>query len=192
MTAGFRAALLAVPAVERDAWVDRLLGLHAIPDDGPALPRGGVPYLPCAVEALLRVVELAEVTSTDVVVDVGAGVGRAAAVLHLLTGAATIGLEIQPALVQAAHDLVTRRPTLRFEPVEGDAPQLTGHLARGTVFFLYCPFGGDRLASLLDRLEAVAATRPIRVATVDLPLPSRPWLTLTTPADDAVAVYRSR
>src|SRR5262249_18543482 len=101
----FRAALLGVPAGERDAWVDRVLGLDGLPDDGPALPAGGVPYLPCSVEVLLRMVDEASVGSGDVFVDVGAGPGRAIALVHLLTGAAAVGLEIQPALVSAAHDL---------------------------------------------------------------------------------------
>ena len=103
MTPTFRAALLDVPPAERDAWLDRLLGIDGLPDDDPALPRGCVPYLPCAVDAVLRVVDLAALTAADVVVDVGAGVGRAAALLHLLTGAAIVGIELQPALAQGVQ-----------------------------------------------------------------------------------------
>lgn len=75
----FRAALLEVPAIDRDAWLDRVLGLGETPDDGP-----------------------------DVVVDVGGGLGRAAALLHLLTGAAVVGLEIQPRLVLGWRNLAAR------------------------------------------------------------------------------------
>src|SRR4029078_9775031 len=92
----FRAALLRVPPTERDAWLDLVLRLGELPDDGPALPRDCVPYLPCPVDALLRIVDQAPVRASDVFVDVGSGLGRAAALVHLLTGAATIGLEIQP------------------------------------------------------------------------------------------------
>ena len=60
----FRAVLLGVPAGERDAWVDLVLGLDDLPGDGPALPAGGVPYLPCSVELLLRVVDGAPVRAT--------------------------------------------------------------------------------------------------------------------------------
>jgi hypothetical protein len=187
----FRAALTSIPPAERDAWLDVVLGLDACPDDGPELPRGCVPYLPCGVDALLRMVEHAGVRASDVFVDVGAGVGRAATLVHLLTGASAIGLEIQPALVLASRDITTRLQVLRVAPVEGDAAVLTGYIAIGSVFFLYCPFSGERLEKVLDDLEPIARTRQIRVCCVDLPLPPRPWLTLVSPPFEDLAVYRS-
>jgi SAM-dependent methyltransferase len=187
----FRAALTSVPPADRDAWVDRVFGLDSVPDDGPALPRGCVPYVPCRVDALLRVVEDADVRESDVFVDVGAGVGRAAALVHLLTGAAAIGVEIQPELVTAARDLAARLNVPRVSPIEGDAARLTGFVTIGSVFFFYCPFSGDRLEKVLDDLEVIARTRPIRICCVDLPLPPRPWLALASPAAGDVAVYRS-
>jgi SAM-dependent methyltransferase len=189
--AGFHAALTRVPPEHRDAWVDEAFGLEAIADDGPALPRGCVPYLPCPVDALLRVVEHARVRSSDVLVDIGSGVGRAAALVHLLTGASAIGLEIQPALVAASRDLAARLGLRRVAFVEGDAAALTGRTASGSVFFLYCPFSGTRLEAVLDDLEPIARTREIRVGCVDLPLPARPWLELASPPAGDVAVYRS-
>lgn len=190
--AGFRAALSSVPAAERDAWLDVVLGLDAIPDDGPELPRGCVPYLPCGVDVLLRMVEHAGVRDSDVFVDIGAGVGRAAALVHLLTGASAIGLEIQPALVRVSRDLIARLGSRRVTAIEGDAVTLTGSVTSGSVFLLYCPFSGERLAKVLDALEGIARTRQIRVCCVDLPLPPRAWLTLVSPPFEELAVYCSR
>ncbi len=187
----FRAYLTSVPPDERDAWVDLVFGLDSLPDDGPELPRGCVSYLPCSVDALLRVLDHARVQPSDVFVDVGAGVGRSAALVHLLTGAAVIGLEIQPELVRASRDLAKRLNVRRFSPIEGDAAQLAGFLTIGSVFFFYCPFSGERLERILDDLEAIARTREIRVCCVDLPLPPRPWLTLASPPAEDVAVHRS-
>lgn len=187
----FRTALMSVPPADRDAWLDLVLGLDSLPDDGPELPRGCVPYLPCGVDALLRMVEHAGVQDCDVFVDVGAGVGRAAALVHLLTGASAIGLEIQPALVLASRDITARLHVLRVAPVEGDAALLTGFITIGSVFFLYCPFSGERLEKVLDDLESIARTRQIRVCSVDLPLPARSWLTLVSPPFGDLAVYRS-
>ena len=186
-----RTALTSVPATDRDAWLDLVLGIDALPDDGPELPRGCVPYLPCSVDALLRVVEHAGIETSDVFVDVGSGLGRAAALVHLLTGAAAIGLEVQPALVVAARALTTRLNLSRLTFVEGDAAAGAGAIALGSVFFLYCPFSGERLDKLLAALEPLARARPIRVCCVDLPLPPRPWLTLASPPSDDLAVYRS-
>jgi hypothetical protein len=187
----FRAALLGVPAGERDAWVDLVFGLADLPSDGPALPPGGVPYLPCSVEVLLRVVDQAPVRSTDVFVDVGAGPGRAIALVHLLTGAGAIGLEIQPELVNAAHDLTARLGLPRVRCIEGDAATVAAFMVVGSVFFFYCPFSGARLAKVLDDLEPIARTRDLRICCACLPLPPRPWLARDPGPDGELEIYRS-
>jgi hypothetical protein len=163
----FRAALLDVGPTERDAWLDLVLGLRELPDDGPDLPRGCVPYFPCSVDVLLRLVEQARVSSSDVLVDV------------------------QSDLVRAARDLATRLALSRVSCIEGDAVTLAGSIASGSVFFLYCPFSGDRLVKLLVDLEAVARTREIRVCCVDLPLPPCAWLTLELQLAGDLAIHRS-
>lgn len=189
--ATFRDALLRVPRTARDAWVDRVLGLSDLPDDGPALPRDCVPYLPCGVDVLLRVVEQAPVRPSDVFVDIGSGVGRATALIHLLTGAGAIGIEVQPALVSASRDLAKRLGLSRVSTIEGDAAELARFITIGTVFFLYCPFSGDRLAKVLAGLEPIARTRTIRVCCLDLPLPSCSWLVPEPPLWADLAIYRS-
>lgn len=183
----FRAALLAVPRDTRDAWLDRVLDIGAHPDDGPELPRGCVPYLPCGVDALLDVIDGAEIGPTDVFVDVGSGIGRAMALVHLLTGAAGIGIEIQSELVRRARD-VSRLVSPSISNVHGDATELAGYMMIGSVFFLYCPFSGERLSKVLADLEAIARTRPIRVCCVDLPLPACEWL---APQHGSATIYRS-
>ena len=186
----FRAALLAVPRDSRDAWLDHVLGLSAPPDDGPELPRGCVPYLPCGVDTLLEIVDRAKVGPTDVFVDVGSGVGRATALVHLLTGAGTVGIEIQAELVQAARE-VARVVSPRIANLHGDASELVRYIMTGSVFLLYCPFSGERLRNVLADLEAIAQTRPIRVCCVDLPLPACAWLTAEPASSGNVTVYRS-
>lgn len=187
----FRAALMDVPTTERDAWVDLVLGIDELPVDGPALPAGGVPYLPCSVDVLLRVIEEAPVRSSDVFVDVGAGLGRATMLVNLLTGAGAVGLEIQPALARAARDLASRLGLSRVPCLEGDAAKLAAFMVVGSVFFFYCPFGGARLAKVLADLEPIARTRPLSVCCVDLPLPSTPWLTPTRDPSAALQIHRS-
>ncbi len=188
----FRLALLGIPPRDRDAWLDLVLGLDDFfAEDGPELPLGCVPYLPCSVEALLRMVEYAQVRASDVFVDVGSGVGRAALLVHLLTGAAAIGLEIQSPLVRASRAFVERVNVSRVSVINGDASALAGFMMIGSIFFLYCPFSGERLEKLLDTLEPIARTREIRICGVDLPLPKRPWLSLVSPPNGDLLVYRS-
>lgn len=189
--AHFRVELLAVPALERDAWFDLALGLDELPEDGPELPKGCVPYLPCCVADLLQVVEHAAVRASDVFVDIGSGVGRASAFVHLLTGASAIGLEIQPRLVLTAQALAARLLTSRIPSLHGDAAELAGSIAIGTLFFFYCPFSGERLVKVLAQLESIARTKTIRVCSVDLPLPVCGWLTLEASPREGLEIYRS-
>lgn len=188
----FREALLALPPRDRDAWVDAELGLETPPEDDATLPRGCVPYLPCAVDAVVRAIDLARVTEDDVVVDVGSGAGRAALLVHALTSATVIGLEIQPALVRASRAAIARAQTDRVTIVEGEATALVETLTDATVFFLYCPFSGARLERLLDAIARHARAKTIRVCAVDVPLPPRPWLVATSDVAADVVVYASQ
>ena len=187
----FRAELFRVPPADRDAWVDRVFGLVDLPEDDPDLPKGCVPYLPCCVDVLLRVVEHAPVRASDVFVDIGSGLGRAAAFVHLLTGAGSIGVEIQPRLAAASRELAARLSTSRMTCIEGDAATLTRFITVGSVFFLYCPFSNQRLVQVLAGLEPIAQTRTIRVCCVDLPLPPCHWLTLEASLGGDLTIYRS-
>lgn len=187
----FAAALRDVPRIDRDAWLDSVLGIDELPDDGPQLPMGCAPYLPCGVETLLRAIEHANITASDVFVDVGAGLARTTTFVHLMTGASAIGLEIQPALVSASSDLTARLNTTRIATVHGDAARMAGLMVIGTVFFLYCPFSGERLERLLADLEPVARTRTIRLCCVDLMLPERAWFELESQPSEELAIYRS-
>ena len=190
--ATFRAAFLEVAPTERDAWLDVVLGPDELCAAGPLLPRGCVPYLPCAVGALLRVVDQAPVGATDVFIDLGSGTGRALSFVHLLTGATAIGVEIQPELVRAARSRAARLRLSRVSTLEGDATQVTGAARSGNVFFLYCPFSGERLTRALGELEPLARERPLRVCAVDVPLPKQRWLVMDPPGSGDLCIFRSR
>ena len=78
----------------RDAFIDALFALPELPDDMPGLPQGAVPYLPCAVDAIVHAVQHAPVCAHDVFVDLGAGLGRVTLLAHLLSGARAVGVEL--------------------------------------------------------------------------------------------------
>ena len=190
-SAQLRAALDDLPAAVRDTWLDRVLGLESLPDDGPELPRGCVPYMPCPLDLLLQVIDDAGVGEGDVFVDVGSGVGRATVLTHYLTGAGAIGIEIQRALVQISRELTSAMNISRVKTIEGDAAEIAKFIQIGTVFFLYCPFSDARLGRLLDDLEDIARTRPIRVCCIHLPAIQRPWLEVMAAPSAELMIYRS-
>lgn len=165
--------LLALPCTERDAWLDARFGFGAIPADGPDLPRAAVPYLPSGVAEVLALVREAPVRAADVLVDIGAGVGRALILAHLLSGARGHGIEIQASLVAVAraHCAALGLETVTF--THGNAATTA---LEGSRFFLYAPCNGAMLAGVLDRIREVARRQPIVIGTVDLELHDVAWL----------------
>ncbi len=189
--ATFRAALSDVAPVDRDSWLDLVLDLPEPPADEHQLPRGCVPYLPCSVETLLHAVDGASITASDVFVDVGSGLGRATALVHLLTGATATGLEIQACLAQESRKLATRLRLARVTTLEGDASSPATPMPRGSVFFLYCPFSGERLARLFETLEPLARAEPLRICCVDMAAPECAWLSPHAAPSENLRIYRS-
>jgi SAM-dependent methyltransferase len=187
----FGAALEEIPPQHRDEWLNVLWGVDELPSDDPNLPRGCVPYLPCEAATVLEGVCQAAVTRDDVFVDVGSGIGRAALLAHLKTGASCIGLEIQPDLVRTAQVRADCLNLSRMRFLGGDAVDTIRSMTIGTVFFLYCPFGKDRLERFLEGLEEVARTRPIRVCCIDMPVLDLPWLARLPATAVQIDVYRS-
>jgi SAM-dependent methyltransferase len=187
----FWARLKEIPAAERDRWLDVLWDVGEIPADAVALPRGCVPYLPCPLSLVLEAVQRASVTPDDVFVDVGSGTGRTTFLAQLLTGADCIGLEIQPALVEAARARSKQLNLTRMHFVEGDAVEHIRSVTMGTVFFLYCPFDLQRMNRVLDDLGAIARTRQIRICCVHMPRIERPWLVRLPSTCVELDIYRS-
>lgn len=184
--AALRDLLASVPAGDREAFVDVMLGLDGAPADDVALPRGAVPYLPAAVDAVLA---LASSLPAGLFVDLGSGLGRVVLLVHLLTGAVARGVEIQPRLVAAAR---TAAAALGLRDVTFVAANAADGPVEGDVFFLYAPFNGPMLRDVLARIEDLARRRAVVVATLDLDLEGFSWLVRRPTPAPPLAVYDAR
>lgn len=180
--------LLAVPAADRDAFVDELLALPEPPPDIAALPRGAVPYLPAGVDEILHMVREAPLREDDQLVDLGSGLGRVVILAHLLSGAPACGIEIQEPLVRCARICGA---ALALSAVTFLHDNAAAAALDGSVFFLYSPFSGETLTRVVRQLEAVAHRRPITVCAVGLELPGEPWLRRRETASVALTLYDS-
>jgi SAM-dependent methyltransferase len=179
--------ILAVPYVERDAWVDEALGFPPPPPDGD-LPHGAVPYVPCGVEEIVATVRELPLRPADALVDLGSGLGRVAILAHLLSGAAARGIELQGHLVAAAR----ARSAELGVPVSFVHANAGEARLDGSVFFLYVPFSGEMLARVVQRLEEVARGGRISVCAVGFELPGVTWLVPRTTSSRSLTIYESR
>ncbi len=180
--------LLSVPFLDRDGWLDELLGFDEPPPDIANLPRGAVPYLPSRVDEILAMVVEAPIEPDDELVDLGSGLGRVAILAHLLSGARARGVEIQEPLVRRARSrcAALALPLVSFVHANAADTELDG-----SIFFLYSPFNGQMLSAVLRRLEEVARRRPIVVCAVGLEFRGVPWLRPRKSENVSLALYDS-
>ena len=181
--------LLAVPFTERDAWLDALLGFTAAPPDIADLPPGVVPYLPSGVEEILAMVREAPVRADDLLVDLGAGLGRALILAHLVAGVRAHGIELQAPLVAGARAACA---ALGLEAITFAHANAADVVLDGSRFFLYAPCNGPLLLRVVERIREVAQRRPIVVGTVGFELRDVAWLMPRASTCCSLTLYDSR
>jgi SAM-dependent methyltransferase len=142
--------IASLPVASRDAIVEEWLGIGEAPSTSPGAHLVG--HHASGVDAIVEAVRTVPIGREDVVVDLGAGLGKAALLIHLLTGARVRGIEIQPSLVVRARETASRLG-LDVEFVEGDVP--SSSFDDATVLFLYSPFDGPVLAQVARRMRGV-------------------------------------
>jgi hypothetical protein len=165
------------------------------PDDEPVRREAEmVLYQPTPARHIFHLFRLTALTATDVLVDLGSGLGHVPLLAAILTSARSIGIELEATYVERARQCAQRLNLNRVTFVQQDAR--AADLSAGTVFYLYTPFTGSILSSVRSRLRREAATRPIRICTYG-PCTSvvaeESWLEATAaPVPHRIALFRSR
>jgi methylase of polypeptide subunit release factors len=178
------------PREERDSFVERLLGVAHRPLEHTALDDDSIDYVPSGIESIVHAVRSAPVTPNDVFVDLGSGLGKVALLAHLLTGARCLGIDIQPALVAHANARAAEFVLDRVTFVTGDASDVD--FSEGTVFYLYLPFTGAKLESVMRKLEAIASVRGIVVCALGVDLSTYGWLSERESGTFWLSMYEKR
>lgn len=175
--ADLAAWIASLPANDRDRIVEEALGLGTAPSAPPGEHLVG--HHASGVDAVLEAVRDAPIRSDDVVLDLGAGLGKAALLIHLLTGARVRGVEIQEPLVVRAREAAARLDA-DVEFVHADARACA--FVDATVIYLYAPFDGPVLADVARRLDTRVCALGVDLDRVAPHLERRPsasfWLAI--------------
>lgn len=151
-------------------------------------------YQPTPVRHVLDLISSNALSESDVLFDLGAGLGHVPILVSIFTGARCVGIEIDPAFIASAQGCVRRLGLSRVTFIHGDAR--TADLSNGTVFYLYSPFKGTILSTVLRRLEEESANRPIRICTFGpctLRVADEPWLEVNVaPVTDRIVTFVRR
>jgi hypothetical protein len=150
-------------------------------------------YQPTPARHIFSLIRSAKITSTDLVIDLGSGLGHVPLLVSACTGARTIGIELEPAYVACARKSAADLNLAAASFIAEDAR--TTDLSTGTVFYLYTPFTGSILHSVLDSLREQASQCPIKIATFGpccATIAQEPWLApLMHPEPNRVTIFRS-
>lgn len=178
-----------------DAFVNGLLGITTLPVTATPREPEMVPYQKTPARIVLRLLDLAGLSERDVFFDIGAGLGHAPILVHLLCGARALGVEVEPAYCAAAAACTAGLGLSAVTFIQTDAR--VADYAGGTVFFLYTPFTGTMLQAVLERLRDEADKREIQLVAFGPCVPmvaQQPWLIREHTHTDAageLAVFRS-
>jgi Histone methylation protein DOT1 len=123
-----------------------------------------VPYQPTPVRHVLHLIAAAAVAEDDVFVDLGSGLGHVPLLVSMVTGAQSLGIEVQPAYVVSARKCAQSLRLSRVQFIAQDARD--ADLSRGTMFYLYSPFKGSILANVLSALRRESMRRPIKICSL--------------------------
>jgi 16S rRNA A1518/A1519 N6-dimethyltransferase RsmA/KsgA/DIM1 with predicted DNA glycosylase/AP lyase activity len=150
-------------------------------------------YQPTPARHIFHMIAVTALTASDVLVDLGSGLGHVPLLVSMCTGASSVGIEVEASYVERARQCAQRLNLNRVAFIQQDAR--AADLSGGTVFYLYTPFTGSTLRCVLNLLRREAATRRIRICTYGpctSVIAEESWLVATAaPATDRIAVFSS-
>jgi hypothetical protein len=147
-----------------DEVVSGVLKLSEPGDVSPLRSPEMVPYQPTPARHVLELITAANLSSDDVLVDLGSGLGHVSLLVSILARSRTVGVEFQPSYVACAQESARKLKLSRVEFVAGDARE--SDLTTGTVFYLFSPFKGSILSDMLQRLLRESNKRQIRICSL--------------------------
>jgi hypothetical protein len=148
-----------IALLERDHYVEEALGIAYPPLDEPALERELVSYSPSGYDEIVHALDMVELEPGDHFLDIGSGTGKAVMLAALLCDARGSGIECNRALIDLARGASAALGIDRTSFVHGDARDTA--IDDADVFFMYLPFTGRALATVMSRLlDGARITRP--------------------------------
>ncbi|MCB0167600.1 MAG: class I SAM-dependent methyltransferase [Anaerolineae bacterium] len=146
-----------------DVLINGLLLSPAVITETKAREPEMIPYQQTPARMMLELVEKAPLTEQAVFYDIGSGLGQVPTLVHLLTGATAKGIEFEPAYCDYARACAADLNLSAIEFINADAR--TVDYSDGTVFFMYTPFVGSLLQTVLEKLQRETHSKVVWVCT---------------------------
>jgi hypothetical protein len=160
-----------------DLLLDGLFGLDQGPTPARPLEAEMVPCEEIPARVILDLIDHVAWQPHDCFYDLGSGLGQAVMLVNLLTGIDARGVEYEPAFCHYASAQAKALGLANVTFINADAR--VADYQDGTIFFLFTPFRGAMLNTVLQRLQRVARDHPIHICTFGPCTPqiaAEPWL----------------
>ena len=160
-----------------DALVQGLFRSDEAPAPTQCLEADMVHYEPAPARAILDLSDQVPMSHEDVFYDLGSGLGHVPLLVYLLTGVTARGVEIDAVYCQHAQRCAAELDLASVDFLHADARD--ADYTEGTVFFMYTPFTGDVMATVLTALQRQAHHRPLTICThgaCTFEVAAQPWL----------------
>jgi hypothetical protein len=150
-------------------------------------------YQPTPARHIFDLIGRAELNEHDVLIDLGSGLGHVPLLASICRNTRSIGIEMEAAYINCARQSASALNLTNVTFIQQDARE--ADLSRGTVFYLYTPFFGTILRTVLDSLHQQARSRKIRICTFGPCTPTvakEPWLKPNRkPETDRITIFHS-
>jgi SAM-dependent methyltransferase len=127
--------------------------------------------------AILEMIDRAGFSPGRIFYDLGSGLGQVVILVNLLTSVWAKGIEIEPAYHAYAQQSALKLGLEQVVLLNADARNVNYN--DGDIFFLFTPFTGSLLQTVLDKLRDVARIHSITICTYGpctLTVAQQPWL----------------
>jgi Histone methylation protein DOT1 len=195
--AGQNESQIPLPGLGFDCRDELLSGVLQLREPSePSLQRSSemVFYQPTPVRHILHLIAATTLSEDDVFVDLGSGLGHVPLLVSMVTGARSLGIEVQAAYVASARECAQSLHLNRVRFVSQDARE--ADLSSGTVFYLYSPFKGSILTDVLNALRMESTRRPIKICSLGpctRTVANETWLKASTlPNTGRITVFDSQ
>jgi hypothetical protein len=146
-----------------DIFLNGIVSFLPMPAATRSLEPEMVYYQKTPARIILELVEKSQFTTEDVFFDLGSGLGQVAILVNLLSGVPVKGIEFEPAFSHYASACAVRLNLSNASFIHADARE--ADYSEGTVFFMYTPFEGKMLQTVLEILKHESQSRKIRIFT---------------------------
>ena len=178
----------------RDELLSGVLQLHEPSVPNLQLSPEMVFYQPTPVRHIRYLIAATALAEDDFFVDVGSGLGHVSVLVSMVTGARSVGIEVQASYVASARECAQSLHLSRVRFIPQDARE--ADLSRGTVFYLYSPFNGSILTDVLSALRMESTRRSIKICSLGpctRTVAKETWLKAdTTPDTGRITVFDSQ